>query len=87
MRFEISDRHLYGNSKGAIMKTYDITITMPHGKIRTEQINACTPEMAVRSLMCWYSIGTHFDVDGKSFEIIRANDKISGYVDLKEVEI
>ncbi|MCM1008659.1 MAG: hypothetical protein NC485_12200 [Ruminococcus flavefaciens] len=67
------------------MKTYRITITMPNGKIRTEQIEACTREIAVRSLMCWHSVGARFDVDGKSFEIIRTSDKISGYADLKEV--
>lgn len=67
------------------MKTYRITITMSNGKIRTEQIEACTPEIAVRSLMCWHSVGTRFDVDGKSFEIIRTSDKISGYTDLKEM--
>lgn len=67
------------------MKTYEITIIQSNGKIQTEHIEACTPEMAVRSLMCWYSVGTHFDVDGKSFEIIRTGNKISGYIDLMEV--
>lgn len=67
------------------MKTYEITIIQPNGKIRTEYIEACTPEMAARSLMCWYSIGTRFDIDGKSFEIIRTGNKISGYTDLMEV--
>lgn len=65
------------------MQTYKITIIQPNGKIRTEHIEACTPEMAVRSLMCWYSVGTRFDVDGKSFEITRTSNKISGYTDLK----
>lgn len=87
MWFKISDRHLYGNFKGVIMKTYEITIIQPNGKIRTEHIEACTPEIAVRSLMCWYSVGARFDVDGKSFEIIRTSNKIGGYTDLKEVQI
>ena len=68
------------------MKTYEITIIQSNGKIRTEHIEACTPEMAVRSLVCWYSVGTRFYVDGKSFEIIRTSDKISGYTDLSEVQ-
>lgn len=86
MRFKISDWYLCGNSEGAIMKTYEITIIQSNGKIRTEHIEACTPEMAVRSLVCWYSVGTRFYVDGKSFEIIRTSDKISGYTDLSEVQ-
>lgn len=67
------------------MKTYEITIIQTNEKICTEHIKACTPEMAVRSLMCWYAVGTRFEVDGKSFEIIKTSDKIGGYVDLKEV--
>lgn len=68
------------------MKTYEITITMTNGKIRTEHIEACKPKMAVRSLMCWYCFGTRFDVDGKFFKIIRTSDKIGGYTDLAEVQ-
>lgn len=67
------------------MKTYEITITMTNGKVRTEHIEACTTEMAVRSLMCWYSIGTRFDVDGKSYQKVSTNNNTTGYTSLKEV--
>lgn len=67
------------------MKIYKITIIQTNGKIRTEHIEASAPEMAVRNLMCWYSVGTRFDVGGKSFKIIRTDEKISGYIDLLEV--
>ncbi len=67
------------------MNVYEITIFMPCGKIKHIEITANNEEMAVRSLMCWYSCGTIFFVRGKFYKIIKSDNSISGYVDLAKI--
>lgn len=70
------------------MYEYNITIKQPTGKVSQNRIMSrfeTTPEMIVRSQMCWYSGGTVFEVNGKAFRKIHVDDAVNGYAELEEV--
>lgn len=70
------------------MYEYNITIKQPTGKILHKKVTSrfeTTPEMIVRSQMCWYSVGTVFEVNGKAFRKIHVDDAIEGYAELEGV--
>ena len=70
------------------MYEYNITIKRPTGEISQNKVMSefeKTPEMIVRSQMCWYSIGTVFEVDGKAFRKIHVDDAVKGYAELEKV--
>lgn len=69
------------------MYEYNMTIRQPTGKVSQVRVTSrfeTTPEMIVRSQMCWYSTGTVFEVNGKAFRKIDDNDDVKGYAELKE---
>ena len=69
------------------MYEYNITIKQPTGKTLREKVMSefeTMPEMIARSQMCWYSVGTVFEVNGKSFRKIHIDDAIKGYAELEE---
>lgn len=70
------------------MYEYNITIKRPTGKVSQNKVMSefeKTPEMIARSQMCWYSIGTIIEVNGKAFRKIDINDAINGYAELEKV--
>lgn len=70
------------------MYEYNIIIKQPTGKVSQNRIMSrfeTTPEMIVRSQMCWYSVGTVFEVNGKTFRKIHVDDDVKGYTELEEV--
>ena len=72
------------------MNTYKILILQNSGKYTEEEHRATTPEMLVRSIMCWYSAGTRFIVtaeDGttENYIITATHDPISGYTALQRI--
>ena len=70
------------------MYEYNINIRQPTGEILHKKVTSkfeTTPEMIVRSQMCWYSVGTVFEVNGKTFRKIHVGDAINGYAELEEV--
>lgn len=70
------------------MYEYNINIRQPTGEILHKKVTSkfeTTPEMIVRSQMCWYSVGTVFEVDSKAFRKIHDDDDVKGYAELKEV--
>lgn len=69
------------------MYEYNMAIRQPTGKISHQKVMSefeTTPEMIARSQMCWYSVGTVFEVNGKSFRKIHIDDAIKGYAELEE---
>lgn len=69
------------------MYEYNITIKRPTEKFSQNKVMSefeKTPEMIARSQMCWYKIGTVFEVDGKNFRKIHVGDAINGYAELEE---
>lgn len=70
------------------MYEYNITIKQPTGKVLQVRVISefeTTPEMIVRSQMCWYSVGTVFEVGSKAFRKIHDDDDVKGYAELEEV--
>lgn len=70
------------------MYEYNITIKHPTGKVSQNKVMSrfeTTPEMIVRAQMCWYSIGTVFEVNGKVFRKIAVDDTVKGYAELEKV--
>ena len=70
------------------MYEYNMTIKHPTGKISQNKVMSefeKTPEMIARSQMCWYSIGTVFEVNGKAFRKIHVDDAVKGYAELEKV--
>lgn len=70
------------------MYEYNLTIKQPTGEILHKKVTSrfeTTPEMIVRSQMCWYSVGTVFEVNSKTFRKIHVDDAIEGYAELEEV--
>ena len=70
------------------MYEYNITIKQVTGKVTRNRIMSrfeTSPEMIARSEMCWYSDGTIFEINGKTYRKIKVNDAVKGYADLEEV--
>lgn len=70
------------------MYEYNITIKHPTGEVSQNRVTSMfetAPEIIVRSQMCWYSVGTVFEVNGKAFRKIHVDDAIRGYAELEEV--
>lgn len=66
------------------MNTYTITITMAN-KVTLCTVEAMSAEMAVRSIMCWYSNNTLFTINNVTYKKVATDNSVTGYTELIKI--
>ena len=66
------------------MNNYTITI-MTGNKVTSCTVKAMSAEMAVRSIMCWYSNNTLFTINNVTYKKVATNNSVTGYTELIKV--
>lgn len=66
------------------MNTYTITITMAN-KVTSCTVEAMSAEMAVRSIMCWYSNNTLFTINNVTYKKVATDNSVTGYTELIKI--